>query len=112
MSTNSRFSIIPSERVSEARLIDEAMQSFAVTEGDIEGLDSNLEFPDLKEKADEFATKGTFGNRPIGTHAAALYRSARYAVVGGVFCHTLAMRGKHRALYEGSRLLHPIRDLK
>lgn len=93
------------DRKATAQKVKEQARSFTVLDGIIETLDSDLSFPNLREAAAALPRK-TKAERPRAIHDAMLYRSAMHSVASGVFCHTLAIRGRHRALYEGARLFH------
>ena len=99
----------PKERQEAAAKVEALMDAFTIEEGLIETLDTSIDFPALKEKALAFK-KATFDTRPQASFDAGLYRSARYAVASGVFCHTAGYRGHFRALYEGARLMHPLKQ--
>lgn len=97
----------PSERAEAGRVIEECMKSFSVKDGTVETLDDDLSFPTLRAAAEKLPGTSV-ADRFKGAYDAALYRSARASVAGGVFCHTRGYRGHFRALYEGARLLYPL----
>lgn len=103
------ISRVPDELVEEAAAVKEQTRSYEVRNSDFEKLDSSMALPALKEKADALPDSDP-GFRPHHIHDAALYRSARYSVVGGVFCHVAGLRGHYRNLYEAYRLASSLKQ--
>lgn len=89
----------------------ETSKAFTVNNSLIETLDSTLEFPSLRALAARYPDTPE-GSRPVGIAKVAIYRDARYSVVNGVYCHTAAIRGEYRGLYEKHRLLYPLEEFK
>lgn len=99
-----------SRNIEELRTFgDEVLEDyrFTVRNSAIETADSSLEFPTAKAKAAAFP-QSIQGDRPSASYDAGLYRSLRYAVVGGVYCHTHAISSGYRSLYEAFRLWYPL----
>jgi len=80
---------------------------FTVRNSAIETADTTLAFEKAKAAAAAFP-ESPISERPQAAYDAGLYRSLRYAVVSGVYCHQHAIDSQYRSLYEAFRLWYPL----
>jgi hypothetical protein len=99
----------PDERETAITRQKDALKG-SVDQGSIVEQYSDLTFSDLKAKAEEGVTGGTTADRPLVHFNLALYRSLRYSTAGGVYCMARGAVSGCRDLYEGQRLLHPLKQ--
>ncbi len=100
----------PAKRATAAKRITDQMRGFTMHPCPIESLGSSIRMPELRAEAEQAIESATFENRTLTVLKVAKYRSTRCALASGVFCHAVGMRGAARSLYEGARLLHPLKQ--
>lgn len=85
-------------------------KAFGVSNSLAETAGSTVGYPELREAAAAAVEGVTHANRPRKIFDIALYRSLRYSMAGGVFCHTAGYRSHFRALYDGLRLTRTLKE--
>lgn len=97
----------PADRQEAISDLDEFLRGTKKNGSVIEGY-SNLQFPEVKEDAETALSKATHRTRTETFFKLSLYRSLRYSVASGVYCHTAGHLQARRRLYEGQRLAYPL----